>query len=139
MRARALAWGALLLLPLLPGCLEGDPSPLAGDGGAGGSDGGATTTPGAPPAVSPSGQCSKGATESIAITFRNQSPTITVDILWVDYACGEVKYGTLVPGQAPRVQLTYLTHVWHVRDARNGALYKEFTPVRGASNVVDFP
>jgi len=120
---------ALLSLPLVAGCLEGDVNPLKQGSSSGtitpGSSG-SSGTPSEIPTVQPSGICSQGSTVAASITFRNQTNR-SVDLFWADYQCKELNYGTIGPG-ASRFQQTYTSHVWRLRDTETGALYKEYIP-----------
>lgn len=131
---------ACALCVFASGCLDGDPSPLANDGGAT-TPSGTATGPGAggePPEVAPSGQCSKSSSQAVTLTFRNRSPNITMNLFWVDFSCKESRYATLAPG-ASHVQPTFTSHPWHLRDAGTNALYKEFIPVSGGETLVEVP
>lgn len=130
-------------LALIMGCLEGDPNPLAGSGtgplGSSGTSGTSGSSGAQPSPVTPSNQCSKSSSQPITLTFRNRTPDITLNIFWVDYGCSERSYGTIPPG-ADHVQQTFVTHPWRLRDARTGALLKEFVPAPSDGvTVVELP
>src|SRR5690349_13743170 len=55
------------------------------------------------------------------ITFVNNSG-VSVDILWNDFQCHEVLYHNAVPNGQTRVQGTYGTHPWIVRNDATGSL-----------------
>jgi hypothetical protein len=123
------------LLPVLAAaCLEGDPNPVgqsgtSGTSGTPGSSGfpvGSSGSP-APPTVQPTAACSGPGTQAVTLTFKNQTADRSIDLLWVDQQCTEVRYATLGPG-ASHVQPTFVGHVWRMRDTATHALYKEYVP-----------
>lgn len=113
------------VLPLVAGCLEGDPNPTKQGATSG------TITPGTSggtsglPTATPSGACSQGSASAVNVTFRNQTSDRSIDLYWVDYQCMEVLYSTLSPG-ASRLQPTFVGHPWRLRDSTTHVLYKEF-------------
>jgi hypothetical protein len=126
---------ALLSLPLVAGCLEGDPNPLKQGSSSGTITPGSSGSPAEIPTVQPSGACSQAAMLPVTLTFRNQTSR-SVDLFWADYQCKELSYGTIGPG-ASHLQQTFVGHVWRLRDTATGALYKEFIPTTiGSIDVV---
>jgi hypothetical protein len=126
---------------LLVGCLEGDPNPTSGQGSSGIGSSGSSGTSGqvAPsPTVQPSRACSQNSSQAVNLPFRNGFTDRTVRLFWVDYACNEVAYGVVGPGQT-HVQQTFVSHPWRVRDASTNALYKEFIPTTTAPPEVVVP
>lgn len=137
MRIRSsLAASFLLALVTAPGCLEGDPNPLANE------DAGTRTSssgqPAPVPTVTPSGQCSGDGTQAVNLPFRNNFTDRSVRLFWVNQRCTEIAYAVLAPGVST-VQQTYIAHVWRVRDASTGALYEEFIPTTTAPPEVAVP
>ncbi|KAG1655299.1 hypothetical protein FOA52_002458 [Chlamydomonas sp. UWO 241] len=63
--------------------------------------------------VEPRFLASSSETEEALLQFVNESDS-AVDVLWVDYAGGEVRYHQLAPGDAAP-QSTYETHPWRLR------------------------
>ena len=122
----------VLVLSLAVGCLEGDPNPVGQSGASSGTPGSSGFTVGssgspAPPVVQPSGVCSGPGTQPVTLTFKNLTADRSIELLWVDQQCTEVRYATLGPG-ATHVQPTFLGHPWRLSDTATGALYKEFIP-----------
>ncbi|MBX3204640.1 MAG: hypothetical protein KF764_06195 [Labilithrix sp.] len=117
---------------LVAGCLEGDPNPTSeGSSGTSGQ-------PAPAPTVEPSGACSQNGAQAVNLPFRNAFRDRSVRLVWVDYGCNEVGAGELGPGET-RVQQTYVTHPWRVRDAVTNALYKEYVPTTTAPPEVVVP
>lgn len=114
------------------GCLEGDPNPFAGGG-----DGG-TTSGDVLSVVEPGALCAKTSVQKISLRFTNRTPSTTVKLMWVDFSCREVQFGTIAPGQSQEVQ-TFLSHPWRLRDATTNALYKEFVPSSFSVTEVSLP
>ena len=133
-------WAFFVSSLLLAGCLEGDPNPTDLDQGSSGiGSSGASGTSGQPaPTVQPSGACSQNSSQAVNLPFRNAFTDRSVRLFWVDYGCNEVGYDVLAPGQT-RVQQTFVTHPWRVRDASTNALYKEFVPTTTAPPEVTVP
>jgi hypothetical protein len=70
------------------------------------------------------GVCSLNANTATSFDLVNDHAT-PVDLVWVDYACAEQAYGTLlVNGQ--KNQNTYVTHVWRVRNDSDKAFLGGF-------------
>jgi hypothetical protein len=74
---------------------------------------------------------------SAYLTFRNQTNR-SIDLIWADYSCTELKYGSIAAG-ASRFQATYIGHVWRLRDSETGALYKEYIASTAAPTAVVVP
>ncbi|MCW5834925.1 MAG: hypothetical protein KIS78_21165 [Labilithrix sp.] len=143
------ARASVLAALALAGCLDGDPNPTnepgqgssgasgsSSSGGAGSS--GASGQPAPAPTVEPSGACSQSSAQAVNLPFRNAFTDRSVRLFWVDYGCNEVGYDVLAPGQA-RVQQTFVSHPWRVRDAATNALYKEYVPTTTAPPEVVVP
>jgi hypothetical protein len=134
----------VLLLPaLVMGCLEGDPNPVgqpnasSGSPGSSGFTSGSSGTP-TPPVVLPGTACSGPGNQPVTLTFKNQTSNRSLDLLWVDQHCTEVKYATLGPGGS-QVQPTFVGHPWRLRDTATGALYKEYVAVLPIAADVSVP
>ena len=151
-RSWSSSWGArasLVAALVLTGCLEGDPNPTTdsseGSSGAsssgasgGGGSSGSFGQPAPAPTLEPASVCSQESAQAVNLPFRNAFTDRSVRLFWVDYGCNEVAYDVLGPGQA-RVQRTFLTHPWRVRDAATNALYKEYVPTTTAPPEVVVP
>ena len=126
---KALALALPLTLPaLLLGCLEGDFNPL----------GQPDASSGTPAVVLAGTTCSGPGTQPVTLTFENRMSNRSLDLLWVDQHCTEVKYATLWPG-ANHVQPTFVGHPWRLRDTATGALYKEYVAVLPIAAEVTVP
>jgi len=80
------------------------------------------------------GLCSPGGTGNINFDiFDDRSDAI--DLLWVDGTCTERAYGVIQPGQNQN-QMTYIGHVWRVRDDVTKALLAEFVLTAQANYTV---
>ena len=68
-----------------------------------------------------------GASSSTAaINFQLQNDRdASVDLIWVNYQCGEQKYATVAPSGNAN-QSTYVNHVWRVRNTSDQAFLAEF-------------
>ena len=135
-------WAFFVASLLLAGCLEGDPNPTDLDQGSSGiGSSGASGTSGQPapaPTAQPSGTCSQNSSQAVNLPFRNAFTDRSVRLFWVDYGCKEVGYHVLGPGET-RVQQTFVTHPWRIRDASTNVLYKEFVPTTTAPPEVTVP
>jgi hypothetical protein len=70
------------------------------------------------------GVCSMNANTPTAFDLTNDRDA-SVDLIWVNYTCGEQPYGVIVPlGMQP--QSTYVTHVWRIRNQAVNAFLAEF-------------
>ena len=81
----------------------------------------ARTLPGPAPTL-----CSKQSATSIQITFVNNTQK-AVRLSWVDYMCAEMDYGEIAPG-ASKVQQTFTTHPWRLRDSGTLEVVKDVPP-----------
>jgi len=80
-----------------------------------------------------SGICS---TNGSSISFGiSNARAASVDLIWVDFGCGEHGYGTILPG-GNHNQQTYVNHVWRVRNHQDSAFLAEFRLTSQASYVV---
>jgi hypothetical protein len=124
---------ALSTLGGVAGCLEGDPNPLGPPDASSGSP----ASP-VPPVVQPGTACSGPGTQAVTLTFENRTSNRSLELLWVDQHCTEVRYATLGPG-ASQVQPTFVGHPWRLRDTATGALYKEYVAVFPIAAEVTVP
>lgn len=129
----------LSLLTLVVGCLEGDPNAVGQQGPLSGSSGtSGTSRSSAPlPVVLPNA-CSGTSSTALTLTFANQTNDTQMRVLWVNQKCTEIDYGPLGSGTT-KAQPTFVGHVWRVRDASTGALYREYLANAGDSNAVTIP
>ncbi len=132
-------------LVVVAGCLDGDPNPTtdssdgsSGASSSGASGGGGSSGTSGQPALEPTSVCSQNSGQAVNLPFRNAFTDRSVRLFWVDYGCNEVAYDVLEPGQA-RVQRTFVSHPWRVRDAATNALYKEYVPTTTAPPEVVVP
>lgn len=148
LRARAVTLALACALPgsalVLPGCLEGDPSPLDGaplDAGDAAADAATApdgaSPPGAPATVPETRLCSGASSNAVTVTFENASAR-PLRVWWVDRSCAEVPYADVAPG-GRHEQPTFYGHPWRVRDRDTGALYREYVPTEGGPLVVRVP
>lgn len=107
-------------------------------GGAGGGGGSNDPCAALHPTDAVPTMCSLNDAASAQITFINNC-TVSVKQEWVDYACAEMEYATIAPGQS-WVQPTYVTHPWRIRDAATNRLLKEVpAPTNGTPYSVSVP
>jgi VHL beta domain len=77
--------------------------------------------------------CSSYSSQPVVLNLVNSYTRAEVAYSWMDVECNEVPYGRLEPGKA-LFQLSYVGHLWRVRDVETGELVKEFRVA--ASNTV---
>ncbi|MEZ5535325.1 MAG: hypothetical protein R3F02_06835 [Thiolinea sp.] len=63
---------------------------------------------------------SLGGVKATQVLFQNSQP-FHLDLFWVNYEGGEVKYATLEPGDRYRIS-SFATHPWRVRNRHTGEL-----------------
>lgn len=105
-------------------CLEGDPNPYAEQ-----------ASTGTPTAIEPGTACSQTGGAPVSLSLNNRS-TYTLRVLWVDYGCQEVDYGTIAPGGVFTTS-TSATHPWRLRDVKSGALVYEYVTSTSPTQSVD--
>ncbi len=122
---KLLAFASLLLASA---CLEGDPNPYAQQSmSSGGTSGSMSLTPGT--------ACSQMTSAAVSLSLNNRSPYV-LRVLWVDYACQEVDYGTLPPNQTFTTS-TLATHPWRLREQNSNALVFEYVTGTNPAQSVD--
>lgn len=101
-----------------------EPLPLQDSGGADGADGGGSDgTDGTDGTDSGTNELPCSSQDSVVshnLQVENQRST-AVSLLWVDYFCEEIDYGTIVAGGTV-VQPTYVGHIWAFRDSTSREL-----------------
>jgi VHL beta domain len=71
-----------------------------------------------------SGACSQNSNTATTLQLVNGRDA-SVDLVWVDFACAEQGYGTILP-TAQANHGTYVTHVWRVRNDADKAFLAGF-------------
>jgi ELWxxDGT repeat protein len=91
------------------------------------------------PPDGPPASCSITGTEPASITFVNACATESVEVWWVDYACGEQFFRTLAPDES-YTQQSFVTHPWRIRELGSHRLLKEVpAPVVPGNTIVTVP
>jgi len=80
------------------------------------------------------GVCSGNNGSSIIFQLQNQRDA-SVDLIWVNFQCGEQVYATVAPSGSANQQ-TYVNHVWRVRNSSNQAFLAEFILTQQATYTV---
>ncbi len=70
------------------------------------------------------GVCSGNSGNTVNFQLQNDRDA-AVDLIWVNYQCGEQKYGT-VPAGGNRTQQTYINHVWRIRNTQDQAFIAQY-------------
>ncbi len=78
-----------------------------------------------------SGLCSQTSNTAASLTVANDRDA-AVDLVWVNFQCGEQGYGTINSGGQTNVN-TYVTHVWRVRNDADKSLLAQFVLNSGGS------
>ena len=69
-------------------------------------------------------QCDPGGgTNGVEVTFANVG-AVAVDVLWVNFQCGETLYTTVGPNREYN-QRTFVSHLWRFKEVGTGNLVKE--------------
>ncbi len=80
------------------------------------------------------GICSGNTGNAINFQLFNQRDA-SVDLIWVNYQCGEQKYSTVAP-TGNVTQGTYINHVWRVRNTSDQAFLAEFILTQQKAYIV---
>lgn len=142
---KAHVWMGLVGLALAQGgCLVGDPNPYANVAGAGGSGSGGgagfeglrSGSPAGTP-IAPGIECSVSSSDTVDVTFQNQSASRNLTVYWVDFSCAENLSGAL-PAMGSYPVQTYAAHPWRFRDDA-GQLVYEYLPSALDAQTVPLP
>lgn len=78
-------------------------------------------------------ECSIDADTEAELTVTNDC-TFEIDVYWIDYACVENAWFSVMPDQTIGAG-SYATHAWRVRNAENDDLILEISGLRGDTMI----
>jgi hypothetical protein len=96
-----------------------------------------TAAGGTGPVDQPPTVCSVSGNKSAVITFNNNSSSVSITPVWIDYSCVEQPYSSIAPGGSQAFS-SYVTHPWRIRNSATNALLVEIPPLTG-DTTVNFP
>ena len=79
-------------------------------------------------------ECSIESVTDSSLSIYNDCESVSIEVFWVAYDCGEVSYGIRGPTETFQIP-SYDTHPWRIRNAETGELMREIPPLMGDTSL----